>query len=85
MNSFGHRVLDWLAARPWIYQLLIGLIWIYLAIVCLGKHEVFGIFVAFYGMLNWAIQEQDNRQYQKLLDEALRISRDLLKIAQEKS
>lgn len=80
-----NRALDWLATTPWIYQLFVGLIWIYLAIVCLGKHEVFGIFVAFYGMLTWAISEKDNREYQKLLDDALRISKQLLKIAEGKS
>lgn len=62
---------DWFVARPWITQAMMGLLWIYMAIVALGKGQDFAVMLAFYGMLVWALTESDKRAYQGYLANAL--------------
>ena len=72
--------MDWLARNDWIVHLMMGCMWIYVALVGLGKGQEFAVFVAFLGMFVWAMQQADLNFYRKLLDESLRISNDLLRM-----
>jgi len=81
----ANKALDWLAARPWIFQALIGAMWLCLAVVAYGKGQTFAVEVAFWGMLFWAFAEDDKQAYRKLLDQSLGINRELLDIAKGKA
>lgn len=52
-------------------DLLIGLMWIYMALVCLGKGELYGMFVSFFGMLWWALLTRDIQELEYDLRRAL--------------
>lgn len=77
------KILDWLSKNPWLFQLVIFFIWIFFAIAAVGKGETYAVYVAFVGMLIWALTEDDKVAYQRLLDQSLNINRELLEIVKE--
>jgi len=66
-RAFSAFIDWWTKVSP----LLIGGLWIYFALVCLGRGETMGLFLAFYGMLWWALMESDIRDLRHDMRRAL--------------
>jgi hypothetical protein len=69
--KYMNRIGGWLVKRRWIVQSIVGFMWLYLAVAALGKGQEFAVYLAFLGMLFWAIKEDESASLKTMLDDAL--------------